>query len=129
MPDFYDDEKKAIDAKYNDLRALLATIGAGDKPLRAVKPQLMVTATGTKDAPEVTAALVVALETGGDVITALTTLESSLRIATFGVHADEVRDDPALVSVGIPLMEEEEPTLVEVVEGLDGDADINGRVH
>lgn len=128
MPDFKDENTKAIEAKYDDLRELLSRIGSGDRPLRAVQPQLMVTSTGTEEAPEVTVALVVSLETGGDVLEALTNIESSLRIAAFGVHADEVQADPARIDVNVPEVTEE-PTLATTVGGLDGDADIGGRVH
>ena len=121
MVDFQTEEQKQVEAKYNALRRLLATIGAGDKPMRAVKPQLLVTSTGTEGTPEVTAALVVALERGDDVLEALTNLESALRIATYGVHANEVREDPLLVSVDVPPLEDA-PTLVNLVAGHDDDA-------
>lgn len=130
MPDFQDDEHKAIEAKYDDLRQLIATIGSGDKPLRAVQPQLLVTATGGEDVSEVTAALVVALEKGVNVLEALTNLETSLRIAVFGVHANVACDSVHLIDIGVSgVSEEEEHTLAEVMSGLDGDADTGGRVH
>lgn len=120
MPEFFDDEHKRIDVLYNRIRALLAEIDRDGQPLRSVVPQLLVNSIGTKESPEITAALIIIQVKGPTSIDALEQLESAIRIAAKGVQTDVRTEETTEVDVQVvvptgsmPLEIEETATLAD----------------